>query len=136
VEITLFQYLFNYDEGENAYGTVTADREGMNVILSKRAFQAAINYGVKKRGHPYCPRTGERRWTYFADIYYFTDWTSTREVTSWALEIPIVKETISNSYIRRFNEARRNRSMTIELVVVEFIMRYRINDICFTTCCI
>jgi hypothetical protein len=75
--------------------------------ITKRDLQAAVKYGIKERGHP-CPKTREPRWKYtYADIVYITDSTSTKEVISWALEIPMTREAISDDYRYRLDEAKR-----------------------------
>lgn len=58
--------------------------------ISKRDLQAAIKNGIKKR-------TG-RGYSYtFADVDYITDITSTKEITSWALSLPLEKFELNES---------------------------------------
>ena len=65
--------------------------------ISKRDLQSAVKYGIKERGFPH-PKTGAKRWKYtYNDIVYITDATSTVEVTSWALELPLSAVSIPES---------------------------------------
>lgn len=75
--------------------------------IAKRDLQAAVKYGIKERAG--CnPQTKEPRWKYtFADIVYITDETSTVEVTSWALELPMERKVISKRNLEQVQEARR-----------------------------
>ena len=58
--------------------------------MTKRDLQAAVKYGAKER-------TG-RGWKYtFADVVYITDITSTVEITSWAVQLPLEKIPIDDS---------------------------------------
>ena len=51
--------------------------------ISKKDLQAAIRYGKKE---PTTSQRGDPCWKYtFADIVYLTDYTSTKEITSWPL---------------------------------------------------
>lgn len=91
--------------------------------ISKRDLQAAVKYGVKERGFPH-PRTGAMRWKYtYNDIVYITDATSTVEVTSWALELPISPVPIPSHYQVSYEEAKRRlelcpKSITSHTVVL------------------
>ena len=52
--------------------------------ISKKDLQAAIRYGKKEAT---LSQRGEHCWKYtFADIVYLTDYTSTKEITSWPLQ--------------------------------------------------
>lgn len=58
--------------------------------VSKRDLQAAVKHGTREPTQN--PQTREPRWKYtFADVVYITDKTSTKEVTSWALPLPLQK---------------------------------------------
>lgn len=75
--------------------------------ISKRDLKAAVKYGTKEKGFPH-PRTREMRWKYtYNDIVYITDATSTVEVTSWALELPLSSVSIPESYQTNYQEAKR-----------------------------
>ena len=75
--------------------------------LSKRDLKSAVLFGVKEQGFPH-PITGELRWKYtFADIVYITDVTSTKEVTSWALELPLSPISMTDRVITQHEEAKR-----------------------------
>jgi hypothetical protein len=79
-------------------------REQRNIC--KRDLAAAVKYGVQERGFPH-PHTGETRWKYtFAGIVYITDETSTREITSWALELPFDTVTLSDRVLTVHNEGK------------------------------
>lgn len=68
--------------------------------------QAAVKYGVKELGYPH-PKTKELRYKYtYMDVVYITDATSTIEITSWALALPIDKVAISPRMMRQVEEAR------------------------------
>lgn len=76
-------------------------------LITKRNLQAAVLHGKKSKAS-HCPKTGRPRWMYtFADIVYITDETSTVEVTSWALEQPLLKVAIPASYLAKCEEAER-----------------------------
>lgn len=69
--------------------------------LSKRDLQAAVKYGIQERGH-------SGRWKYtFADVVYVTDWTSTQEVTSYSLPLPLEKIHIHSMELNKINEQTR-----------------------------
>jgi hypothetical protein len=73
--------------------------------IAVRELQAAVKHGVKEKGHR--SRNGERCWIYtYGDIVYITDVTSTQEITSWALELPLLKVEISDHYKSSYNEAK------------------------------
>lgn len=70
--------------------------------VSKRDLQAAVKYGVKEKALPH-PRTKEPRWKYtFADVVYITDPSSTVEVTSWALQLPLEEAPVEASMLQQF----------------------------------
>jgi len=66
-----------------------------------------VKYGTKERGFPH-PRTGAIRWKYtFADVVYITDETSTQEITSWVLELPLSEKAIPIRLQQKIEEAKR-----------------------------
>ena len=73
--------------------------------LTKRDLQAAVKHGIKEPGH-------SGRWKYtFADVVYITDSTSTSEVTSYSLPLPLDKISISKAELGKIKErTRRIRS--------------------------
>ena len=74
--------------------------------ISVRDLQAAVKYGVKERGYPH-PRTGEARWRYtYMDVVYITDSSSTVEITSWALSLPLSTVALTPRMIGQLEEAR------------------------------
>ena len=89
--------------------------------ISKRDLQAAVKYGTKERGFPH-PRTGELRWKYtFADVVYITDESSTIEVTSWVLELPIEPMNISQRAVEQHQEARRRNTETPGIITAHYV---------------
>ena len=71
--------------------------------ITKRDLQAAIKYGDKVKQF----RHGILRWKYtFADVVYITDETSTVEVTSYAVELPLAPVIISDRMSIQLEEAR------------------------------
>eukprot|EP01038_Epipyxis_sp_PR26KG_P011609 gene11609-15547_t len=90
--------------------------------ISKKDLQAAVKYGTKERGFPN-PRTGEVRWKYtFADIVYITDATSTSEVTSWAVEIPLNEVVITPRMHLQIEEAQRRLHLSPSNITSHYIM--------------
>ena len=84
--------------------------------ICKRDLQAAVKYGEKEEGYPH-PRTGEKRWKYtFAGIVYITDESSTQEITSWALPIPLNKVEISERMREQYEEAKRRLQSGVETI--------------------
>ena len=72
--------------------------------ISVRDLQAAVKYGVKEKGFP--NKKGEPRWKYtFGDVTYITDVTSTLEITSWALELPLTAVSVADKCMIRHREA-------------------------------
>lgn len=79
-------------------------REQRNI--TRRDLQAAVKYGKKEQGLP--SRSGEPRLKYtFGGVVYITDWTSSVEVTSWALELPLIGYEIPDRVLMNYNEAKR-----------------------------
>jgi hypothetical protein len=73
--------------------------------ISKRDLQSAVRYGKKEVTFSW---TGERRWKYtFGDVVYITDVTSSLEVTSWALELPLTCYKLPDILLQKYNEATR-----------------------------
>eukprot|EP01041_Mallomonas_annulata_P009129 gene9129-18910_t len=84
--------------------------------IMKRDLQAAVKYGLKERGFNR-PKTGEPRWKYtFADVVYITDETSTNEITSWAVELPLPEVEIETRLETQCNEAKRRLNLNPELI--------------------
>ena len=75
--------------------------------ITKRDLQAAVKYGTKEKGFPH-PQTRERRWKYtHNDVVYITDYTSTREITSWATEFPPEVIDLPSAYNDQYLETKR-----------------------------
>jgi len=75
--------------------------------ITKRDLQAAVKYGTKVLGFPH-PHTKELRWKYeYDDITYITDHSSTIEVTSWAVELPLEKFEITQKLHQQYLESKR-----------------------------
>jgi hypothetical protein len=75
--------------------------------ISKRDLQAAIKYGKREKAASH-PGTGEHRWKYtFADVVYITDETSTIEITSWTVPLPLKQVSISDRMMQQYLEAKR-----------------------------
>jgi Alpha-kinase family len=73
--------------------------------IAIRDLQSAVKYGEKEKGFP--NKDGECRWKYtYGDVVYITDVTSTNEITSWALELPLLKVEISDQYKSSYSEAK------------------------------
>ena len=73
--------------------------------ITVRDLQAAVKYGVKERGFP--DRLGAPRWKYtHGDVVYITDITSTKEITSWATELPLSSVEIPDRYTASLLEAQ------------------------------
>ena len=73
--------------------------------ISIRDLQSAVKYGIKEIGYP--GRMGEKRFKYtYADVVYMTDGTSQKEITSWALELPLTKVIIPGRYNASYLEAK------------------------------
>jgi hypothetical protein len=63
--------------------------------------QSAIQYGVMSRAHD-CQKTGMPRWKYvYGNIVYITDYTSTKEVTSYKQAISIQPASITQEMLAR-----------------------------------
>lgn len=76
--------------------------------IAVRDLKAAVKYGTKEKSSICDPKTGRPRWIYrYQDITYVTDETSTIEVTSWALEIPMEKISIPEKILVKLGEAQR-----------------------------
>ncbi len=74
--------------------------------ITKRDLQSAIKYGNKIKGKT-SKKHGET-WIYeFAEVVYVTDYTSTIEITSWAVELPISEVIISEELEDSIKEAKR-----------------------------
>ena len=72
--------------------------------ISARDLKSAIKYGQKEVQY----RNGVKRWKYtFADVVYITDETSTIEVTSYAVELPLEPVILTSRIKDQVNEARR-----------------------------
>lgn len=73
--------------------------------IGKRDLQSAVRYGKQEVTFS---RNGERRWKYtFGDVVYITDVTSSLEVTSWALELPLASYELPDILLQKYNEAIR-----------------------------
>ena len=74
--------------------------------ITKRDLQAAIKYGTKERTvHPW---TRERRWKYtYADVVYITDSTSTKEVTSYSVPLPLHEYPINQRLFEQIKEGKK-----------------------------
>ena len=90
--------------------------------ITTRDLKSAVKYGIKEKGFP--DKNGVPRWRYtYGDIVYITDATSTVEVTSWALEMPLARVTIAEKYLVRQREASHRvaldpRSITSHTVLL------------------
>ena len=74
--------------------------------IMKRDLQAAVKYGQKERGRP--RKNGEPTWKYtFANIVYITDQSSTLEITSYAIELPVSEVVIEDRLTQQHMEAKR-----------------------------
>jgi len=74
--------------------------------ITKRDLQAAVKYGIKTPGYQH--RKHGSTWKYeFADVVYITDSTSTVEITSYALELPLYKVNITPLMEEKIMEAKR-----------------------------
>ncbi|CAB1098021.1 unnamed protein product [Ectocarpus sp. CCAP 1310/34] len=59
--------------------------------LNKRDLQAAVKHGTRREGYS-DPKTGKPRWMYtLGNVVYITDETSTREITSYFIDKPVVQ---------------------------------------------
>ena len=83
------------------YSTLHGEQRRRERGLNKRDLQAAVKHGKKERGH-------SGRWKYtFADVVYITDSTSTEEVTSYSLPLPLDKIDIHPTELQKINEQQR-----------------------------
>jgi hypothetical protein len=90
--------------------------------IFKRDLQAAVAHGKKELARP-CRRTGEPRWQYtFADVVYITDATSTREITSWTIPLPLHKAEISEVDEDMHRSARANLMNNPSLITSHSIL--------------
>ena len=69
--------------------------------LNKRDLQAAVKHATPER-----QRSGRLKYT-FADVVYITDSTSTEEVTSYSLPLPLDKIDIHPTELHKVNEQQR-----------------------------
>ena len=64
--------------------SIHGEQRRMERNISRRDLQAAVKYGKKKRTYKGYSYT-------YADVVYITDKSSTKEITSWALQLPLEK---------------------------------------------
>jgi hypothetical protein len=81
-----------------------SERREQRKIL-KKDLQSAVKYGKKTLGYP-DRKTGDVRYKYtYLGIVYITDYTSTKEITSWSENCAILNKcVIPNSLQRQHNE--------------------------------
>mmetsp|Transcript_12277 Transcript_12277/g.11106 ORF Transcript_12277/g.11106 Transcript_12277/m.11106 type:complete len:593 (+) Transcript_12277:121-1899(+) len=88
------------------HGTIRRNQRDIKI----RDLQAAVKYGIREPGYP-CRRDGTPRWKFtYAGVVYITDETCTKEITSYAVEIPFQKAIINGRTTDQYLESKRRIS--------------------------
>jgi hypothetical protein len=84
--------------------------------ISVRDLQAAVKYGVKEPGYPN-PKDGSSRWKFtYMDVVYITDASTKKEVTSYALALPLDEVPLDQRMLNAVREAKKRISSNREII--------------------
>eukprot|EP01035_Chromulina_nebulosa_P019632 gene19632-25543_t len=88
------------------HGTIRRNQRDIKI----RDLQAAVKYGIREPGYP-SRKDGKPRWKFtYAGVVYITDDTCTKEITSYAVEIPFQKANVTARITDQYLEAKKRIS--------------------------